>query len=89
MRHPRYTDQRLRARLFFLARAIVNTLRPRCPSRPTKARGGTNPAYGHWRCERHRGHDGPHRFVNYVWYSPDETHHVPVPVDLVAVTRLT
>lgn len=36
-----------------------------CCARTDEAKGG----YRHWRCGRRRGHDGPHRFVNYVWPS--------------------
>lgn len=37
------------------------------PSAPDAIEYGYAGGYSHWRCARERGHEGPHRFHNYVW----------------------
>lgn len=38
-------------------------------------------ALGRWTCQRHRWHEGAHRFRNYVWSDRDDrTHYEPMPV---------
>lgn len=36
--------------------------------------------YAHWRCMKARGHDGRHRFNNYVWASGARPEFVPLEV---------
>lgn len=35
--------------------------------------------YRHWRCALRRGHDGMHRYRNYVWTGDGATDYLPVP----------
>jgi len=46
-----------------------------CPRTAGDPGGG----YGHWRCERRRGHEGMHRVNNYVWDDNGQTDYLPVP----------
>lgn len=85
---PHYQDNSILARLRLAAMACIAAFAPRCTSRPKIARGGASGAYGHWRCERRRGHKGAHRHVNYVWNRSGETAYAPVPADLSSVSRL-
>lgn len=47
--------------------AAVHEKRPfSCQVQPERGSGG----YDHWYCGLKRGHDGPHRYRNYVWAGP-------------------
>jgi hypothetical protein len=42
---------------------------------------GYNGGYPHWRCGKARGHQGEHRFNNYVWDGPgSRTRYDPIPI---------
>lgn len=76
LRHWLPWRSELRAAYFDL-RAWIGCWCNDCPARRDHTGGG----YAHWRCERRRGHDGLHRFVNYVWSADGKADYVPVPPD--------
>lgn len=55
------------------ARAVLAGFCNDNPFRPTPGEGG----YSFWRCCRKAGHDGRHRFRNYVWETGGRPDHVP------------
>lgn len=65
--HPLSRYYRTKHRLLNRIRDVWDRhARRRCCAIPEPGAGG----YRFWRCGLHRDHDGPHRFVNYVWDDP-------------------
>ena len=51
-----------------------------CNDRPQKTGiPGQGGGYRHWRCALKRGHDGMHRFGNYVWTDDGTVTYLPAP----------
>lgn len=85
---PNYRDSSLLARMRLALLAFAAAMKPRCGHQPRIADGGKSGAYGHWRCDKAKGHGGAHRAINYVWWADGETLYEPVPADLSSVARL-
>lgn len=51
-----------------------------CNDCPHDAIPGEGGGYPNWRCALRRGHDGQHRFRNYVWDGDDRVDYQPAPV---------
>jgi hypothetical protein len=56
-------------------RAVLAGYCNHIPYDPIPGQGG---GYANWRCARRRGHEGMHRFVNYVWSDDGRTDYLPV-----------